>query len=88
MEGLWLVSQGYSRSFKEDLRPTYAKVSSTHSVHFGGLLYTVEMQDYGSKRGIVWVRQCIDECVHRVSTHSVIINACSIDEFAVEVPRE
>jgi hypothetical protein len=44
------------------------------------------MQNYGPERGIIWIRQCIDECVHRVSAHGVIINACSIDELAVKIP--
>jgi hypothetical protein len=46
----------------------------------------VQVQDYGTKGGIVWIRQSVDESMHRVSTHGVVVHSGSINEFAVELP--
>jgi hypothetical protein len=88
MDGLGDVSCADARPSKGYLRPTNAKVSGAHAVHFRRLLYTVQMQDYGTKGGIVWIRQSVDESMHRVSTHGVVVHSGSIDELAVEIPCE
>jgi len=43
------------------------------------------MQHEGTKRCVVWIRKRVDESMHRVPSHCVVINACSVDELGVEI---
>jgi hypothetical protein len=51
-------------------------------------LYTVKVQNYRTKGGVVWIRQRIDQRMHGVPPHCIVINARSVDELSVELPRE
>lgn len=42
------------------------------------------MQNQGTKRRIVRIRQGIDQRMHGVSAHGLVIDTCSIDILAVE----
>ena len=48
----------------------------------------MQVQDQSSKSRIVGIRKCIDQCVHRISAHSVVVDSCGIDEFVVELSSE
>jgi hypothetical protein len=48
----------------------------------------MKVQDYCTKGGIVWIRQGIDERMHGIPPHSIIINPCSVDELAIKFPRK
>lgn len=84
-EGLMRISHCSTEIKFDDLRPTDTQISSTHAVDLRGLLYTVQVKHERSQGRIVGVRQSVDECVHRIPTHSLIVNSCSIDEFGVEL---
>jgi hypothetical protein len=87
MDGLHGVSPESERCLSGDyLRPAYAQVSCAHAVHLRCQLYTVKVQHYRAKGGIVRIRQGINERMHRVSPHSIIINTRSVDELAVKLP--
>jgi hypothetical protein len=70
------------------LRPADAQIGCAHTVDLRGLLHSVQVQDQSSKSRIVGIRKCIDQCVHRISAHCVVIDSRSIDEFVVELSSE
>jgi hypothetical protein len=49
------------------------------------LLYAVQVQCQRTESGIVGVWECINHGVHRVSAHSIVVHARSVDEFVVKL---
>lgn len=48
----------------------------------------MQMQYQSSQGGIVRIRQGIDQRMHRVSSHCVVVDSCGIDVLAVELMSE
>jgi hypothetical protein len=51
-------------------------------------LYTVKVQNYRTKGGIVWIRQRVDQRMHGVPSHCIIVDARSVNKLSVELPRK
>jgi len=62
-----------------DLRPANPEIRSAHTVDLGRLLNSMQMQNESAERCVVRIRESIDQCMHGVSPHSLIVNPCSID---------
>lgn len=71
-----------------NLRPTNTQIGSAHPIDLGRLLYAPQMQHNRSKRGVVGIRERVDQRMHRVPPHRVVVDACCIDELCVEFPRQ
>jgi hypothetical protein len=70
---------------RRDLRPADTEVSRAHTVYFRRLLHTTEMQHECTERRVIGVRKRVDQSMHRVASHCVVVNARSVDELRVEV---
>ena len=46
------------------------------------------MQRQSTQRCVVRIRQGVDQSMHRVSAHRIIVNTCSLNVLAIEFTRE
>ena len=71
-----------------DLRPANSKVRSAHAIDLRRLLNPMQVQNESAERCVVRIGESIDQCMHRVSPHGLIINSCSVDVLGVEFPSK
>jgi hypothetical protein len=45
-------------------RPADAQIGCAHAINLRRLLHSVQVQDQSSKRRVIGIRKCIDQCVH------------------------
>jgi hypothetical protein len=48
----------------------------------------VQVQDYGTKSSVIWIGQSINESMHGISPHSVVVHSGGVNELAVKFPGQ